>query len=159
MSWLLIFAGVIAVVFGVALKFTPLGRAVYAYGSQPQGAFRRGISEPKVLFAVYCASGAMAGLAGGFYASRFGLVHPGTAGFGLELTAIAAVVIGGVKLTGGVGSVLGVVLSCLFFAVLNVTLSVAGIGADWQLSVYGLVLLTALAMDRLRQNSKEVVHR
>lgn len=154
-SWLLIASVAIALVFSFALKFTSLGRNIYAYGSQPQGSFRRGISERTVLFAAYCASGAMAGLAGGFYASRFGLVHPGTAGYGLELTAIAAVVIGGTKLSGGIGTVGGVVASCAFLAILNVALSVAGIGADWQLFVYGVVLLAALGMDRKRQHPME----
>ena len=156
-SWLLIIAVLLAVVSSFVLKFTAVGREIYAYGSQQQGAFRRGISERKVLLVAYCASGALAGLAGGFYASRFGLVHPGTAGYGLELTAIAAVVIGGTKLSGGVGKVSGVFLSCVFLAVLNVALSVAGIRADWQLFVYGIVLLTALGMDRKRQGSLEVV--
>lgn len=154
-SWLFLAATFVAVVFSFALKFTSIGRNVYAYGSQSQGAFRRGISERNVLFVAYCTSGALAGLAGGFYASRFGLVNPGTAGYGLELTAIAAVVIGGVKLSGGIGSVSGVVLSCLFLAVLNVALSVAGIGADWQLFVYGAVLLIALGLDRKRQPNLE----
>ena len=154
--WLLIFALNIAALFGFALKFTNQGREIFTYGSDQQGAFRRGVSEPKTLLVVYGLCGAMAGLAGGFYASRFGLVHPGTAGFGWELTAIAAVVIGGVKLSGGVGSVGGVIASCLFLAVLNVALSVARIGADWQLFTYGLVLLIALATDRKKKSSLEV---
>jgi rhamnose transport system permease protein len=154
-SWLLIGSVVIAICVSLGLKFLPWGRAVYAYGSQPQGSFRRGISERKVLFIAYAVCGALSGLAGGFYASRFAIVHPGTAGYGLELTAIAAVVIGGVKLTGGVGRVSGVAMSCLFLAVLNVGLRVAGISADWQLAVYGFVLLAALGMDRKRQLDKE----
>jgi rhamnose transport system permease protein len=156
LSWLFLLSIFIAVAFGFALKFTPIGRAIFSCGSQPQGAFRRGISQPQVLFAAYVTSGAMAGLAGGFYASRYGLVHPGTAGEGMELTAIAAVVIGGTKLTGGVGSVLAVAASCAFLAILNVALSVAGIGADWQLFVYGAVLLIALGMDRRNKSAQEV---
>ena len=120
-----------------ALKFTHLGRSIYAYGSQPQSAFRRGISERRVLLAAYCASGSMAGLAGGFYASRFGLVHPGTAGNGLRPQPLQRSSSAAQSLLGGVGSVSRVAFSCLFLAVLNVALSVAGLGADSHCSFTG----------------------
>lgn len=155
-SWLLMVASAIALIVGFFLIRTSVGRSLYAFGSQPSGAFRRGISPAKIQWIAYSTSGMLAGLAGAFYASRYGLVHPGTAGEGLELTAIAAVVIGGTKLTGGSGSVLGVVASCAFLAVLNVGLSVAGIGADWQLFFYGLVLLFALGLDRRNKRALEV---
>jgi rhamnose transport system permease protein len=128
------------------LKFSILGREIYAFGSQPLRAFRSGISERKIHFMVFMISGACAGIGGWIYASRFGLVHPGTAGSGFELSVIAAVVVGGTKLTGGQGSVLKVILSCILLSLINVGLSVVGIDASWQMLVYGLVLLIAVML-------------
>ena len=83
------------------------------------------------------------------YAARFGFVNPGTAGQNFELNVIAAVAIGGVKITGGSGSVLGVLLGCLLLSCINVALTVLGVGADWQLVTYGATILIALTTDGL----------
>jgi rhamnose transport system permease protein len=145
-SWLTIISLLAAAALSLFLKFSILGREIYAFGSQPLRAFRSGISERKIQFMVFMISGACAGIGGWIYASRFGLVHPGTAGSGFELSVIAAVVVGGTKLTGGQGSVLKVVLSCILLSLINVGLSVVGIDASWQMLVYGLVLLFAVML-------------
>ena len=85
------------------------------------------------------------------YASRFGFLNPGQTGVGLELTVIAAVVIGGVNVFGGSGSVPGVLLGCLLLGAINVSLAVLGIAGTWQLAVYGIVILIAVVADSLLQ--------
>lgn len=136
----------------IFLKHSPFGRTLFAVGSQPTAAFRRGISESNVQLFAYSAAGAFAGLAGVMYLSRFASLNPGTAGNGYELTVIAATVLGGTKLSGGRASMLGLIASCLFLSLFNVALSLLGIPADFQLFVYGFVLIIALALDRLRGN-------
>jgi rhamnose transport system permease protein len=103
------------------------------------------------IFMVYAITGAMAGLAGILYASRFGFVNPGETGVGFELTVIAAVVIGGTNVFGGSGNVLGVALGCLLLGTINVALSILGIAATWQSAVYGFVILLAVVVDALIQ--------
>ncbi len=146
-SWLLLIALVVAALAAAVLRSTRFGRNVFAIGSNPAAAKLRGISLPRTLMAVYCACGALSGLAGVLYASRYGFVNPGTAGLGFELTVIAAVVIGGVNVFGGSGSVLGVFLGCLLLSVINVALAVLGISATWQTLAYGVVILLALVLD------------
>jgi rhamnose transport system permease protein len=92
----------------------------------------------------------MAGLAGVMYASRFGFVNPGSAGQNFELTVIAAVAIGGAKLTGGAGTVVGTLLGCVLLSFINVALSTLGIDANWQLLAYGSVILVAIVVDGFR---------
>ena len=146
-SWLLVLALAVALLIAFIVKFTCLGRNLYAYGGNPEGAYLRGVSPNRVNLTVYTLCGALAGLAGVLYAARFGFVNPGSAGQGFELTVIAAVVIGGVKLTGGSGSVLGVLLGCLLLSCINVALAVLGIDANWQTLAYGLVILVAVCVD------------
>jgi rhamnose transport system permease protein len=146
-SWLLAMSLVIAALAAWFLRRTRPGRDVYALGSNPQAALLRGVAVNRTTYLVYAVTGALCGLAGVMYASRFGFVNPASAGQGLELTVIAAVAIGGTKITGGSGSVLGVVLGCFLLGAINVALAVLGIEGAWQLFVYGLVILLALILD------------
>jgi len=146
-SYLLIIALGVVLASGLFLRYTQLGRNIYAYGSNPPAARVRGISENAINLFVYSVAGALAGLAGAMYAARFGFVNPGSAGQGFELTVIAAVAIGGTKLTGGSGSVLGVLLGCLLLSCINVGLSVLGIDENWQMLAYGAVILIAITVD------------
>lgn len=155
-SWLALFALAIAIVMGLWLRFSHAGRAIYAIGSQPEAATRRGLSVSKTQLLVYSICGLLAGAGGMIYASRFGLVHPGTAGRGLELTVIAAVAIAGTKLTGGTGSVVKVALSALLLSVITISLSVFGVNADYQNLLYGLVLLVAVCSDGYIRGRKSV---
>jgi len=93
-SWLLVISLVVAAIGAWIVKRTRVGRDIFALGSHPDAARLRGIPVQKVTFVVYAITGALCGLAGLMYASRFGFVNPGTAGQGLELIVIAAVVIG-----------------------------------------------------------------
>lgn len=136
-----------AVIAALFLKYTQQGRNIFAWGNNPQAAYLRGINTSWLSFAVYTFCGLTAGIAGVMYASRFGFVNPESAGKGFELTVIAAVAIGGVKITGGYGTILGALLGCLFLSCLNVALSVLGIDANWQTLAYGAVILLAVLLD------------
>lgn len=146
-NWLLILALIVAVIFAISLQYTVAGKNLFAFGSNPSAAILRGISGSKITFWVFAICGAMAGLAGVVYASRFGFVNPGSAGQNLELSVIAAAAIGGTKLDGGRGTVGGVLVGCLLLSMLNVALSVLGIDANWQLLTYGSVILIAVVGD------------
>ncbi|MBN9503260.1 MAG: ABC transporter permease [Armatimonadetes bacterium] len=158
LPWLLVFA-LLAVGLGYFLtNKTVLGRNLYAIGSRPEAAHLRGVPVGKSVFACYVICGALAGFAGLLYASRYGFVNPATAGSGMELTVIAATVIGGCDVKGGSGSVGGVLLGCILLGVVNVALAVLGVAADWQVLVYGSVILIALGLDAFasRRQAKEV---
>ncbi|MEZ0326977.1 MAG: ABC transporter permease [Fimbriimonas sp.] len=155
-SWLLAMALALAGAAAWFLAKTRAGRDIYALGSNPEAARLRGVPVNRAQFLVYAITGALAGLAGVMYASRFGFVNPATAGQGYELTVIAAVAIGGTKITGGSGSILGVVLGCFLLGAINVALAVLGIEASWQLLVYGVVILLALLIDAATRRTLEV---
>jgi rhamnose transport system permease protein len=108
----------------------------------------RGIRVMPVTILVFTLSGALAGLAGLIYAARFGYVNPGITGVGFEFTVIAAVVIGGVSINGGVGSVLGTVLGVLLLGSVQVALPILGVSGFWQNAIYGGIILIALVIDR-----------
>lgn len=155
-SWLLIIALLAAATFGLLLRHSRPGRNLIAFGSSANSAHLRGINGQAITFWVYVISGACAGLAGVMYAAKFGFVNPGSAGQNLELTVIAAVAIGGTKLTGGSGSVLGVLLGCLLLSCINVGLSILGIDANWQVLAYGVVILLAIFVDAWAERRQKV---
>lgn len=147
--WLVIFALGVALAVHLFARHTRSGRALYSTGSNLEAAHLRGVPVRSALLLAYTICGALAGLAGVMYASRYGFVNPGSAGLDMELTVIAAAVIGGCDVRGGVGSIPGVLLGCVLLATINVGLAVLGIAADWQLMVYGLVILAALGMNQV----------
>ena len=101
-----------------------------------------------VTLLVFTLSGNLAGLAGIIYAARFGYVNPGITGVGFEFTVIAAVVIGGVSINGGVGSVAGTVLGVLLLGVVQVALPILKVSGFWQDAIYGAIIVVALIIDR-----------
>lgn len=147
--WILVFTIVVAVCGHIFARRTVTGRNLYAIGSNSEAARLHGVKVGALLILAYAICGALAGFAGIMYASRYGFVNPGTAGFGMELTVIAATVIGGTDVRGGSGSVPGVVIGCVLLGVINVALAVIGIAADWQLFVYGAIILVAVGLDAL----------
>ena len=151
---------IILIAFGVALmtfiiaRHTQLGRQIYALGSNPDAAPLRGIDVTKVTLIVFTLAGALSGLAGILYASRWGFVNPSNTGFGFEFQVIAAVVIGGVSINGGVGTVMGTVLGVLLLGCVSAALPLLGIPGSTQNAIYGAVILIALLIDRsVRQRS------
>jgi rhamnose transport system permease protein len=150
--WVVIIALIVAFLIYLFLNYTKTGRNIYALGSNPEAARLRGIPVNNTTFIVYTITGAMAGLAGILYASRFGFINPGETGVGFELTVIAAVVLGGANVFGGSGSVIGTLLGCLLLGTINVALAVLGIAATWQLAVYGIVILLTVIIDAIFQH-------
>lgn len=149
--WVVVVAVVVAIAAHVFLRYRRRGRDIYTIGGNPEAALLRGIPVKSTTFLVYAITGAMAGLAGILYASRFGFVNPGETGVGFELTVIAAAVIGGTNVFGGSGTVLGVFLGCLLLGTINVALAVLGVASTWQLAVYGFVILLAVLVDAIIQ--------
>jgi rhamnose transport system permease protein len=146
--WIIIIAFAIALATYFFLDHTRLGRQIYAIGSNPVAAPLRGIRAVPVTILVFVISGALAGVAGVMYASRFGYVNPGITGVGFEFSVIAPIVIGGVSINGGVGSVAGTVLGVLLLGVVSVALPILGVSGFWQDAIYGAVILIALVIDR-----------
>jgi rhamnose transport system permease protein len=147
--WLLVFALAIIAFAYVFTERSVKGRYIYAVGSNAEAAHMHGIPVSRMTVLAYTICGALAGLGGVLYLSRFGFLNPASAGSGLELTVIAATVIGGCDVRGGSGSVVGVLIGCTLLGTINVALSVVGVASDWQLLVYGAVILVALGMDGL----------
>ncbi|MFE7214646.1 ABC transporter permease [Streptomyces sp. NPDC001698] len=130
------------------LKHYGSGRELYALGSNPEAARLAGIPVRKRVLAAYTFCGGLAGLAGAMYLARFGNVDSGT-GSGYELTVVSAVVVGGVVFTGGSGSVYGAALGALLLTSVNSVLPALGVSSVWVLAINGLLLLLAIAVDRV----------
>ena len=141
---------VVYILVFIMLKWTRLGRQIYAVGSNPEAAMVSGIRTDRIKLFVYAFNGALAGLSGamfvGFYASAQNNIA-----MGLELDIIAACVIGGVSLKGGQGTIPGVLLGALTIAVINRSLSLVGIDPFWQQALKGAVILTAVIANILMQ--------
>lgn len=134
---------VLAVVFSILLSRTQFGRYIYAIGNNEVTARFSGVNTAAVKVAVYTLAGFMVSLGALIYTSRISSAR-GNAGYGLELTVIAMVVLGGTKITGGSGSILGTTIGVLVLAYLQDGLSFAGVRADWGLVVIGLFLITGV---------------
>jgi len=145
---------VLIVVSWLYLTFRPGGRNLYAIGGSREVARLAGIQVRKVTIAVYAAAGALAGVAGMALAARLDSSQP-SAGLGYELDTIAAVVIGGASLSGGVGSIGGTVVGVLIIGVLRNGLNLLGVSPFVQQVVIGLVIAAAVTFDTLgRRNNR-----
>jgi ribose transport system permease protein len=131
-----------------ALRRATLLRKVFYTGSNEKAALYSGIRTGHVKFWVTVLCSAMAGLAGVIYTARFGAATP-TFGIGMELNAIAAVVIGGASLKGGSGTVLGAVLGLALLSVVSSSLILLDVSPYWQDVIKGLILLVAVTVDHL----------
>lgn len=143
---------VAAVVAGVLLNRTLLGRYTYAIGSNEEATALSGIDVRRWKILVYVIGGLFTGLAGVMISARLGSAQPAT-GMGYELQAIAAVVIGGTSLSGGKGSIVGTVIGALIISVLNNGLQIMSIPQEWQNVILGLVILLAVYADQARRRA------
>jgi len=151
--YLVIIAFTVAIVFGVVLTATRFGRNTYAIGSNEEAARRAGINVDRHLIKVYALAGTLAGLAGFMNLARFGTTTIG--GHNTDnLQAIAAVVIGGTSLFGGIGTVLGSVFGVFIPAVLQNGFVITGVQPFWQQVAVGAVLIGAVYLDQLRRRSQ-----
>jgi ribose transport system permease protein len=143
----------VAVIFGVMLHATRFGRHTYAIGSNDEAARRAGINVDRHLIGVYAISGLLAGLAGFMSLARFATTTIG--GHSTDnLQAIAAVVLGGTSLFGGVGTVLGTVVGVFIPAVLQNGFVITGVETFWRDVAVGAVLIAAVYLDQLRRRTQ-----
>lgn len=143
-----------AVVLGqTVLSRTVFGRNLIAVGGSEQTAYLSGLPVPRLKTVVFVLVGALAGLGGLFNAARLASADP-NAGTGMELAAIAAVVIGGTSLTGGRGSVVGTFLGVLIMAILGNGLAQLGVQEPTKRLITGGVIVLAVVLDRLRHRSE-----
>jgi len=139
---------VVVVVAGFAMRSYRSGRELYAIGSNPDAAVLAGVAVGRRVFGAFVVSGALAGLAGVMYTARFGTVDA-AAGTGQELAVVAAVVVGGVAIFGGSGTVYGAALGALLLSVIGSALVILKINPFWERAIDGALLLGAIALDRL----------
>lgn len=145
-----IFAAIIAL-FWVILKFTKFGRYIYAIGGNEEAARLAGVPVWRVKITVYAISGYLAALAGILYVAQYRQGKP-DAGMGLELDAIAAVVIGGTSLMGGRGSMIGTLVGVLIFGFLSNILQLNNIDSNTQLVLKGAIIIIAVLLQERRSS-------
>ena len=154
MSWTAIF---VLIVFTIVMTRTTVGRSFYAVGGNPHAATYTGINVGKSQFFAFTISGALAGLTGYLWVSRYAVAYVDIAG-GFELDVVAACVIGGVSIAGGIGSVGGAVLGALFLGVIKNALPVINVSPFWQLAISGTAIIIAVAFNaRANRNRGRII--
>ena len=136
------------IAFAWMLRHLSGGRAVYAVGSNAEAARLCGVEPQRIVLGVFVLMGALVGLAAALNAVRFSIV-PSNAGIGLELKAIAAVVVGGTAITGGRGRVLGTLIGVALLGTIGTALTFAGVNAFWEKAIQGAIILVAVSSDAL----------
>lgn len=145
---LILIALLMAVIVYLFLKFTRTGRNIYAVGSNVEAAEYAGIRPQRIVFLVYLISGLLSGIGAVLWVSRFESAQTNTA-LGFELQTVTAAVIGGVSISGGVGTVTGVVLGALLLGIIQNALTLVRISPFWQLAAQGLLILVAVVIDKV----------
>jgi rhamnose transport system permease protein len=124
------------------------GRDLYAIGSNPDAARLAGLPVGRRVFTAFAVSGAIAGVAGVLWGAQYGTINS-TAGTGYELQVVSAVVVGGVAIFGGSGSVIGAGLGALLLSTISSALYVLGISPFWDQAIWGFLLLLAISLDQI----------
>jgi rhamnose transport system permease protein len=154
LAWSLVIFLVLAVVYAVVLHATPLGRSLFAIGLQQEAAFFAGIRVRRIKFWLFALSGLVCSFAGVLWTFRFATSRF-DAGTGLELNVVAIVLLGGVSIFGGRGSVLGVVLAVAIMGSLQVALTLINVAAQVQNIITGALLLASVVVP----NAAEIARR
>ena len=146
-QWMIVLASLVLLgLLSWALHNLAAGRAVYAVGSDAEAARLAGIDPSRVTLAVFAFMGALVGLAALLNAVRFSTV-PSNAGLGLELKAVAAVVVGGTAITGGRGTLIGTFIGVALLGTIGPALTFAGINPFWEKAIQGAIIMLALGSD------------
>lgn len=150
LSWIAITT---AILFIIVMTRTTLGRAFYAAGGNPHAATYAGVNVGRTQFWAFTISGAIAGLTGYLWVSRFAVAYVDVAG-GFELTVVAACVIGGVSIMGGIGTVYGALLGALFLGIIANALPVVNISPFWQMAISGGAIIIAVILNAQANRSQ-----
>jgi len=146
-QWMIVLASLVLLgLLSWALHNLAAGRAVYALGSDTEAARLAGIDPARVTLAVFAFMGALVGLAALLNAVRFSTV-PSNAGLGLELKAVAAVVVGGTAITGGRGTLIGTFIGVALLGTIGPALTFVGINPFWEKAIQGAIIMLALGSD------------
>ena len=156
LSWIAVAA---VLVMAVVLGRTAIGRAFYAVGGNPTAALYAGIDAGRTRFLAFCVSGLLSGLCGYLWVSRYAVAYVDVAS-GFELDVIAACVIGGVSIAGGIGSVGGTVLGALFLGIIKNALPVVNISPFAQMAISGAIIIAAVTLNtRSERKSGRIILR
>ncbi|MDX9934269.1 MAG: ABC transporter permease [Sphaerochaetaceae bacterium] len=160
MNTLVVIAVVIYSAFYYFINHTRTGRQIYAVGSNPDAAEVSGIPKIRIIWMVYILMGALAGLAGVLWVSRFASAQGDTA-VGYEMNVIAACVLGGISISGGSGKVSGLILGAVLFGILNNALPLINVSPFWQQGIQGVVILSAVLINVMvkRTNERQALRR
>jgi rhamnose transport system permease protein len=150
LSWVAI---IIVALMYMLLRYSQFGRSAYATGGNPTAAVYAGIDTGKTKFLAFVLSGALAGLSSYLWVSRYAVAYVDIAN-GFELDSVAACVIGGISIAGGVGSVAGTVLGALFLGVIKNALPVIGISPFTQMAISGTVIILAVVFNARRERNR-----
>lgn len=145
-----LYAVVLSIIGHIILTRSKAGRTVLAVGGNKECAHLAGINVTKTQIVIYMITGLFAALTGMLYAARFGAVQTNI-GSGIELTTIAAVIVGGTSMFGGSASLIGAVLGCLLLSTISNALVLMNVSVYWQTLIFGIILIAALYIDRYRQ--------
>ncbi|MBX6724241.1 MAG: ABC transporter permease, partial [Dactylosporangium sp.] len=149
---------VLVAIVGVLLQLFPWGRKIYAYGSNPRAARFFGLNSQSIVIGAYVGAGLVAGLAGLVLGGQVGNVNSLLAN-GIELQVLAAVVIGGVSIWGGSGSVFGAALGAVVLATINNGLVLLGVNEHYRLLIQGIAIVLAVAVDAVVQRRVQTTTR
>jgi ribose transport system permease protein len=144
----------LAAAFHIFASRTRIGRNIYAIGDSPTAARLAGINVEGTRLLVFILCGMLAGLGGMILGGNLASANPDL-GRGYELDVIAAVILGGTALSGGRGSILGVVLGALLMALLSNAFVLLGMSAHWQVVSKGLVIIFAVGIDGIRRGRED----
>jgi rhamnose transport system permease protein len=143
---LILCAAAAAAVVAYLLRYSRTGRSLYAIGSNPAAAETVGIPSQRLVFSAFLLSGLLCGVAGVLWGSRFGTINSNAAS-GLELEVIAAVVVGGVNIFGGSGTVFGAMLGAILLGTIDNSLTLLRLSQFWLQAIDGAVILLAVGAD------------
>lgn len=146
----------VAVAVHLVLRYTDLGRNIYAIGGNDVAARLAGININRYIIAVYAATGLVAALAGVMITARTGSGQPVSGSEGLELAAVTAAALGGCALQGGRGTIVGTVLAVLLLGVLDNGITLFGVNPFWQNVARGALLVIAVVIQQLRNGERRV---
>jgi rhamnose transport system permease protein len=139
---------IVVAIGSVVLRSTRFGRQVYAVGSNPEAAAILGIPSRLVVFTAFSLCGLLSGVAGVMWVMEFGTIN-GTSATGVVLAVVAAVVVGGVNIFGGSGTLAGAALGALFLGFIANALILVGLSQFWLQAIYGVVILVAISADAI----------